>query len=998
MADKIRILIIEDNPADAELAERELRKSGLLFSSRRVDTEKDFLKELEEFKPDMILSDYVLPRFDALKALRLAHAADPFIPFIVVTGSVNEQTAVNCIKAGATDYVLKDHLLRLGDAVKGAIETKRLALEKGEADREIRMREEYFSSLIENSMDIITILEADGTVRFESPSIERVLGYKPCEMIGKSVFEFIHPDDLPRVAGAFREKIKEPDSSLSLEIRFRHKDGSWRVLDTVSKNLLASPAVRAAVVNSRDVTERRLAEEALADAQQLLRKVLDSSLDMIFVKDRELRTLLCNEAYAAAVGKKPGEMIGHTDIENGWMPELVHGDPAKGMRGFENDDREVLGGKTIHNANDLANVGGEIRVFDSYKIPLYDAQNQVFAVLGVSRDVTERIRAEEKEKELMTRILYLSKYATDAIILLDEDFHFLEVNDCALEFYGYTREELTGMHATQIRAPETRDLFGEQNRLARDSGSTLYETVHQRKDGTKFPVEIHLRSFEVGGKKRYQAVIRDITERKKAEEALRESEKRFMDVLYASKDAILLIDGNKFVDCNEATARMLGYATRKEFLMTHPSELSPPEQPDGQRSFEKANEMMKRAFEDGFNRFEWIHRKAGGEDFPVEVSLTPISIRGRNILHCLWRDMTEEKKMRQMLQKSEERYRRLFAESRDAMMTLEPPSFRFTSGNPAAMELYGVKDETEFVTLGPWDVSPEKQPDGQLSALKAKAMIGTAIRTGSHFFEWTHKTLRGETFPCTVLLTALKFPEKILIQATVRDITLFKKAENELQRNEERLKILFQISRMLEFSRKTILEFTLESGLRLTDSSVGFIAFMSQDESVMTVECWSKTAMEACEMSEKVFVFQVKDLGLLGEPVRQRKAVIVNDYKAAVPGKHGVPGGHVAMDRYIGLPIFESDRIVAVMAVGNRESDYTQADTDQLHLLTEGVWLLLRRKEAEDELKKNLEDLRQFERAAVNRENVMIDLKKKVNELSRKAGLPEPYDLSFLGE
>jgi PAS domain S-box-containing protein len=134
-----------------------------------------------------------------------------------------------------------------------------------------------------------------------------------------------------------------------------------------------------------------------------------------------------------------------------------------------------------------------------------------------------------------------------------------------------------------------------------------------------------------------------------AQTALRESEERFMSVLYASDDAILLIGDNMFVDCNEATARMLGYATRAEFLQIHPSKLSPPEQPDGRSSFEKAEEMMHLAFEQGFNRFEWMHRRANGEDFPVEVSLTPIVHEGKNLLYCVWRDITEIKRAEQRL-------------------------------------------------------------------------------------------------------------------------------------------------------------------------------------------------------------------------------------------------------------------------------------------------------------------------------------------------------------
>lgn len=132
-------------------------------------------------------------------------------------------------------------------------------------------------------------------------------------------------------------------------------------------------------------------------------------------------------------------------------------------------------------------------------------------------------------------------------------------------------------------------------------------------------------------------------ERKRAEKALQDSDKRFMDVLYASKDPILLIDDNLFVVCNEATVQMLGYSTRKEFLMMHPSKLAPEIQPDGKSSFDKAEEMMKIAQKKGYHRFEWMYRKANGDDFLSEVSLTSVSFQGKSIIHCVWRDLTEIK-------------------------------------------------------------------------------------------------------------------------------------------------------------------------------------------------------------------------------------------------------------------------------------------------------------------------------------------------------------------
>lgn len=140
--------------------------------------------------------------------------------------------------------------------------------------------------------------------------------------------------------------------------------------------------------------------------------------------------------------------------------------------------------------------------------------------------------------------------------------------------------------------------------------------------------------------------------------------------------------------------------------------------------------------------------------------------------------MSEDNKMSNKLKEDEALFKTLFETSQDALMTLEPPSWRFTRGNPATLKMFGAKTEEEFTSAEPWRLSPDKQPDGRPSSEKAKEMIDGAMREGTYFFGWTHRRLNGEEFPATVLLTKVQLDGREFLQATVRDITKEKKAED----------------------------------------------------------------------------------------------------------------------------------------------------------------------------------------------------------------------------
>ncbi len=157
-------------------------------------------------------------------------------------------------------------------------------------------------------------------------------------------------------------------------------------------------------------------------------------------------------------------------------------------------------------------------------------------------------------------------------------------------------------------------------------------------------------------------------------------------------------------------------------------------------------------------------------------------------INTLNKEITERKKAEEALVKSENKFRILFESSRDAIMILESPSWMFTSGNPATVQMFKTKDEAEFISYEPWVLSPERQPDGRASVEKAKEMIEIAMRDGSNFFEWTHKRLNDEEFSATVLLTRMVLAEKTILQATVRDITDRKREGEELRVTYKKLK------------------------------------------------------------------------------------------------------------------------------------------------------------------------------------------------------------------
>jgi PAS domain S-box-containing protein len=267
MDKELRILMLEDMDADAELIESELRQAGIVFTAMRVDTEEAFRRELEEYAPGLILSDYSLPSFDGWSALIMAQEQRPDVPFIFVSGSLGEETAIEALKQGATDYVLKDRLSRLVPAVRRALRETEERIERRRAEEALRQSVERYRTLCETAPDVVFTLSTDGTITSLNLAFEAMTGWPRADWVGKNFAPLIHPDDLSPAMQLFQHALRGETPPI-YELRVLSASGGYIVGEFTSAPQFHDGKIASILGIARDITERKRAEEAMKQAKE----------------------------------------------------------------------------------------------------------------------------------------------------------------------------------------------------------------------------------------------------------------------------------------------------------------------------------------------------------------------------------------------------------------------------------------------------------------------------------------------------------------------------------------------------------------------------------------------------------------------------------------------------------------------------------------------------------------------------------------------------------
>ncbi len=375
-----------------------------------------------------------------------------------------------------------------------------------QAQEALRQSEEYFRALIENAQDITSIVNDQGTIIYTSPSVERALGYKPDELVGHDAFEHIHPDDIAKVMDRFNNTLGHE----KLEYRYRHKDGSWRVMEAIGNNMFGNPAVRSAVINSRDITERKQAEDALREREEWFKEIFEGSRDAIFLVGEDTRFVEVNRPACELTGYSREELLEMS------IPDLHE---EKDLEAFRTYFDSILSGKEVTSEALILQKSGK-------KIPAeFSNRRMIFrghpVIHTTARDVTERRQAEENIRQSEERYRSLFEHNPLPALVHDaETSYFLAVNDAAIAHYGYSREEFLSMKTTQIRPVEELPKYIALVESHPEKSGNHGTWKHQKKDGTVIDVEIISQPFIFEGRSAKLVIATDITARKHMEEVM----------------------------------------------------------------------------------------------------------------------------------------------------------------------------------------------------------------------------------------------------------------------------------------------------------------------------------------------------------------------------------------------------------------------------------------------------------------------------------------------
>ena len=546
-------------------------------------------------------------------------------------------------------------------------------------------------------------------------------------------------------------------------------------------------------------------------------------------------------------------------------------------------------------------------------------------------EVTDRKMAEEVLKENEARFrAFFENHSAIKMLLDAENGNIVDANYAAGEFYGYSVDELRKMNIQQI-STVTNEMLQINLEIMRKSQQKIFAFTHRRADGSLRNVELFTNKIEIKGKDFLYHIIHDVTERKQAEEALFKSEERFRK-LFESYSAIQLVidpDTGAIMDANPAAADYYGWSIA-ELCQMHIQDINTRQPESLKKEFKAVTSAHK-------SKYLFRHRRADGSIRDVEVFSTRVEIEGKGLLYSIINDITDRIETELALKQSEERFRSLFEDHAAVMIVLDPQTGSIVDANQAAADFYGWSvDKIRTMNINAVNTSSAETIREEMDKWNKMEQRSMAFR---------HRRADGSIRDVEIFAKKIRIMGRDLVYDIVHDVTLRKRLE---QVNEFRLQILKMADSL---SVEELLKESVDEAERLTGSEIGFVFFVDEDQKSLLLQVVSSnTFQHMCKAEGQGQHYPLDNAGVWADAVRQRKVVIHNDY-ASLKNRKGMPEGHAEIKRELVVPIIRDERIVAIMGVGNKPTDYDDNDIEWVDTLANQVWDIVAKKIAEEQEK-----------------------------------------------
>ena len=684
--------------------------------------------------------------------------------------------------------------------------TARDITERRQMEKTLRESEQKYRALVEQSSYGIVILQ-DYRIVFANKAAAKIPGLtmeKLQSLSLEDMIAFVPHENRESLSERLKNRFAGKNEPANYELRLIRRNGEEFWLNLFFSNIeyQGKFAIQLAFV---DITDQKRMEEALRRSEIQFREIFENTPVGVYRTTPDGRVLMANPALVHMLGFSSFEELSQRNLEEeGFEPQY--------QRSIFREELERKGRIVSWESIWTTREGKKLYVIENARA-VKDEEGKILYYEGTAENITERKRAEKELKQSKEFLSNAINAIDDPFFAKDEEHRWTVLNDAACKVMGRTREELIGKSDYDLFAKEQADVFWERDNLVLKNGVTDVNEEEITWHGKLHTISTKKSVFtdSITGKKFIVGTIRDITERKKTEEALRESEQRYRAIFEQAADSIVLIDveTGELVEFNDRTHKNLGY-TREEFRNLKIPDFEVIE------SAEETRKHLEKITRTGADTFETKHRTKEGEIRDIQISSRAISIRDKDFVQSIWHDITERKKAEEALTESEEKFRNLSEQSPN--MIFINRQGRVVYANKKCEEVMGYKREEfyhpdfDFMTL----IAPEFRQ--LIKTNLSSHMKGEEVKP----YEYGLITKDGEKLDAIITTKLMKYDGENSILGTITDITERKQTEEKLRVREQTLRAFLNApteSAILVDTEGTILDINRIAAQRLGKSA-----------------------------------------------------------------------------------------------------------------------------------------------------------------------------------